>query len=280
MLDMLDTYLTQMVTPELHASIERTIAIFDRVGLEDYERHYQEVLMVSDNVDVADTTNTILNITFQLQDQILTEHGVTLTESADLDTRTLVIDGLLAIQNYETMSDIEAAATISSDPVEALCEVLSLVTGRTPDELMVEFHYVSAGLISKIVEMASTNEAADVDDEDQAAMRLIVSRAMGFYSYLEAGESLFLQMVRNEIPMGMPFETYLGILGRDIEQLKAEDIALNMMMTALISIDWHQNPISAITKYLETIVADPNLCTSVSIAARNLMTRLGQYESA
>lgn len=279
MLDMLDTYLTQTVTPELYASMERAISLFDRIGLEDYERHYQEVLMVSDNVDVADTTSTIFNITSQLQDQILNEHGVMLVETADLDTRTMIIEGLLSIQNYELINDIEAAASISSDPIEALCEVLTLVTGRTVDELMVEFHYVSGGLIKKIIEMASVDTQAE-PDEDQAQLRQIVDRAMGFYKYLDVGESLFLQTVRNEIPMGMPFETYLGILGRDVEQLKAEDIALNMTMMALISIDWHQNPISAITKYLETIVADPNLCTSVSVAARNLMTRLGQYESA
>lgn len=274
MLDILQQHLAENATPQLLASVEQAHQLFERMGLENYEPGFQEILMIqgSEVAGTKDSVTDIVELTDALLRQILRDHGITLTAETPLQVLTDVGNALLDLQNFCDLETLRATASLDGTTIEVFCELCHLVTQYTVPELMVYFEEVNWFLPRKIRELAdrelTPEQAAQQGERIQRHRQLIQQASQaGVFD----GQVDVFNAVRGGMSMGLPFAVYMKSFGAQLAQWPVERSGQELLAMALISRDGCDNPRAMVAEHIEHYIPGLDRVTAIDV---DIATRL------
>lgn len=265
MLDILSDYLKEVTTPELRDSLEEAHAAFDRIELPNYEQDFEALLMLDGENDVGNTLQYIVALTHENLTKLLRQHEIIATIDASIDVKTAMLNGLLDLQDYDNYQDILNVTSMDVNPQEAFAELLTLVSTYDVEDLLVNIEEVNFVLIKRIHEMALARDLPPASEEEQAELRAYIEKLQRFLGWAMNPQLTIVRMIKDGMDVGFPFLTYLGLLGRELEELPVERAAYELMAMALVSSDGTNNPQGVIKEHLENYISDVNKLTKIDI---------------
>jgi len=274
MLAILKDYLATAVTTEMNNVIINAHRLFDILEVPDYEKGFEEILMLDDNVDQGSTQTSIIELTKTLQHKVLLEHGITLVEDAQIETLSIFIKGILDIQDYEDNATIMKVASIPGMPEEVFAEILALVTTLTVEELMDSIESVNQLVVTRICNLFSDYDQEQTSEQEQMAqikyknMYTLISEL-----YPDAVFSITAYL-QNGLDLGYPFLIYINLIGSELEDLPVELAALNLFMICMISEDGIVSPRAVIHEHIQKYIFDIDKITKIDIEIGNLLMKL------
>lgn len=274
MLDILRDYITEKATPEMLALLEMSFATFERIELQDYERQYEEILMTAEDEAFAeqDPLTRIINLTLELQNKILRDHAIVLTDEATLEFHDQVISALLDLQQREMTDELLTTLSMDGSPEELFAELLGLFLPHAPDEILLNLQSVDAFAITRIrayIERAMSTVEEVIQDNAPYIEALRKLELVG----VKPAKLLFVQ---NVMPLGIPFVHYIDWIGHGLEQLSIEKAAHELLGMALASSDGVNNPRGVIKDNIDRYVSNIDSITKIDIVIGDLLLKINQ----
>ena len=274
MLDILRDYITEKATPEMLALLEMSFATFERIELQDYERQYEEILMTAEDEAFAeqDPLTRIINLTLELQNKILRDHAIVLTDEATLEFHDQVISALLDLQQREMTDELLTALSMDGSSEELFAELLGLFLPLAPDEILLNLQSVDAFAITRIrayIERAMGSVEEVIQDNAPHVEALRKLELAG----VKPAKLLFVQ---NVMPLGIPFVHYIDWIGHGLEQLTIEKAAHELLGMALASSDGVHNPRGVIKDNIDRYVSNIDSITKIDIVIGDLLLKINQ----
>ncbi len=275
MLNILRSYLNDAATPELRDAVIAAHASIDRIGFQNYEKDFEEVLMMDADSVNDNTLTNIVDMTKDIQRQILAQHEVTLTDTADIDTITLFINGILDIANYEDQKVLHDTASFEGSAEETFAELMALVTDRSADELLYETESIGRSLIVRIKEMSVSVVESTISDEERAQQEEHIAIFKRFLALADTKcLSVELMLTEGGLNVGYPFAVYVNILGRELEAMSPGKAARELLGMALISSDGMNSPRAVIKEHIDHCISNIDTITKIDVEIGNLLLGL------
>ena len=272
MLDILRDYISDHASADYLALMEVVFATFERIELQDYERQYEEILMLADDDELnadADPITQIDQLTRRLLANILREHGVELTPEATVDFAEKLVTALLDLQNREDVSSLLALLAMQGSAEEVFAELMAEFLPMVSDEILLHLHEVSPFVIVRIREFleAQVTEvaiSADVSVHQQQLQKLCEAAGVGLNT---------LRITQLSLPLGLPMATYIEAYGRDLDQVSVQQATLDLMAAAAASSDRYLSPVSGVEAHIDQCISNLDSITRITIAANELLVK-------
>lgn len=282
MLDILRDYLVEATSPENVDAIEKAHEAFDRIGLQDYNPGFEQLLMINDESDQGDTLGGIIDLTKSLANGILKQHSITVSDEATVSILTEFIDAIVELQQAsDHIPEILKICAQQHDPEELFSELVALVGTHEAEHYLVDLVYVSDALITRISELAQAQEfgTENEQDEERSFREERITRFNRFMHFLTDPELAISKIAHMGIDAGYPYVVYANMIGREFEELDAVTAAQNMLGMAFYSGDGYGNPQGVIKTEMDNLVSDVNKITQIDIAVSDHLVRFQAYES-
>ena len=271
MIDLHRQFIVDSTTPELMVAITNAYDILVLMGRNDLDDSLEELIMLDSTVGTGDTVISIVNLLRDCQQDMLMKHEVQIVDTAPLSLGTNLLRGILDLQDYEDMEAIYRITTSDQDPLETFAEAMSLLTPYNPENLMVSLESVGASLVRRMREMAGTRDEELITDEERIERAKYVSKINQFCHYTRSRHYRMITLLQSGWSVGYPYVTYADNVGREFEGILPEQIAKEMIVMALASVDGTNNPRVVIKQHLERYIASINVITKVDIEVSRLL---------
>lgn len=265
------SFLADSATLTVSQTMAAAFELFDRIGFNDYEEGYIELVMTDDMVDIGDTVLHMVDLTRKIQDQILLEHGVVLQADTFMGIANDIIGGILDIQEYENAVDILQTVDLRLSPEEVFAELIALVAPHTADEILTHLDSVSVMFIAKLRAMAKQRDYPELPNEDRETQKKMVQQLVRLVASSHQHDFEIVKMIKAGVAVGLPFATYTSMIGKDFDAMDARSCSYELVGCALVSSDGHNNPVIIIKNNLEHLLSDLSVITKVSIQVADIM---------
>jgi hypothetical protein len=271
MLDLHRQFIVDNTTPELMVVITNAHEVLTTLGRTDIDDSLEELIMLDSTVEAGETVNEIVNRLRDCQQDMLRQHEVHVIDTAPLALSTHLLRGILAMQDYEDMEAIYRITTSDQDPIDTFAEAMALLTPYNTENLVVSLEEVGTSLVRRMREMAGTRDEELVTDEERVERAKYVSRINQFCHYTRSRHYRLMTLLQSGWSVGYPYVTYADNMGRDFEGILPDQIAKEMIVMALASVDGANNPRIVIKQHLERYIASINVITKVDIEVSRLL---------
>lgn len=276
MLDILQQYLDENATAEGNIVIKDSVQLFEDLTLPDYEEKYEQLIMQNDSLDSGSVLLGIHDITLDLVTQILHEHGLFLVEETPLAIANKFLRAIIEIQVYDNPEDVNNVCLLDDSETVVISELFSLVSEMPVDEMLIHIDRVDASLITRIGELAVLWEGENLDTDNIQLAKELVLKLKAFTRFIMSSNLMAVNLLTNGGSAGFPFSFYLDLIGREVEMLKPEYAAKELVAMALISSDGHALPQIAIRTHIEKYMADSLRVALVDIEVGKLVLGLSK----
>lgn len=270
-------FLVDNAGPEVYDLMIRAFDIFEDMYPVDIHNKYLELVVTQDDRDSGETLALILDLTKFYLDRILVEHQITLSENTGFPNLIIIVEALLAIQEYEDTDTIKDILDLELDQEEKLSEILALVAPLDASELLIEIEEVGSALIDRLREYV-TKETLVVNEVVELPEEAYLEEIRLFDEFSNHTPLIILDTLKSGVKVGYLFEIYLGLTGDIIDTLKPEEVARELLAMALVSIDGHSNPKSVISKHIEKYVTDMRKITQIDIKVTDLLLKYQKFK--
>lgn len=278
MLDILREYLVDAASPEELDMVSNAHDIFDQLGFEGYDEWFIQILALDGDTDPGNTLASILNLTRQIQEGVLHQHGVRPENLCNIQFLTDIIRVLLEIPQTSMLHDIQAICQQPTSAEERFCEVAERLSKHTVEETLPLITFVSQQLMQNILAMGVEEEHHEDDEPDRIFRAERIKKYRSFLDSVQTREIEIQALVEKGVDAGFPFRMYINLIGRDFEAMLPEIAACNLVGMALLSNDGFENPESYISEHIDALISDPDTVTRVMILIRDLLMRFNQHE--
>ena len=265
----IDNYLTNNASVELKDLITDAMAAFDSIGFDGYDDVFLELIMVAEQNDKNFVVDQITMLTKEYLINILKEHGIFVSDASTIDILTIFVNGIVSLLKLNDKQDVLNILKTSINSVEKFAEVISLISNKSADELMLDIETVSDSFISSLINHFEKEEY-QINEDEVVQTQTIIKR---FKEYTEfVGSTLKIEeYLKSGLSVGFPYQTYLNLYGHEIEELSVDDIAKEMLGMAIISNDGMNNPISVIASSIDSVISDLDKITKVNVRVTQLL---------
>lgn len=264
MLDLLKEYMDKAATPEETQEMERACQALDKMGVDDYEYPIEEMLNTDDEVDAGTTLFQITQYVRTHLFQVLTQHSIML--DADVTTTQLVevVEGVLALGNYDNHAELVAIINQSkTNTEETFCKVMALVTKYSTEELMTFVVSVSDAILTSIKESEDVIEREDEEIAIDRREKLKQFRLYLDYINLLGGAPHIESLVRGGMDAGYPLFNYIQQMEYIFNRLDGDHIANELFGAVVLCGNVTENRPEMIKNSLESFTTDPDLVTAI-----------------
>lgn len=272
MLDILSSYLTEATSHETKILIEEAHVAFDRIALPNYEDGYVDIIMTADNVAISEPVDKIISLTLEIQRQLLKDHEIVLIPDATIAMHTLVINGLMDIEEYEDVATLLKTVSMQLEPNELFAEVLALVTKKNADELLSEIESVGTSLIGKIKDITEVREVSETDT-DRILKQKHIELLNKFCNYINTRNLDIVRIITSGLGVAYPFVVYANAIN-ELENKSVDDISYELLAAAYVSSDGYENPLNVIKAYIEVHISDIDKITKIAVRVSDLLLGL------
>lgn len=276
MLDILDSYLSSACMPDLKEAIRHAHELFDRYGLDTYEKDFEEFLMTGDQADSGRVLQDVYDLTRSLQFKILEEHQLVIHEDTRPSVLNIFLEGLLRLPDYDDPDALYGILIQPNDAMELIAECIALVMGYSADHLHQYVTYCGSALLQQVVRKLDQKHFA-ASDEEIVAKRERVQAYNTFLAVAQIKQLKIAYLLEHGLDVGHPVMIYLNLIGQDFDEMEATYIANELVAMCLISSDANTNPRQVVTEQLDKYVSDMNKITKVDLAVGELLLKLSAH---
>lgn len=276
MLDILEQFLNEKVTSELKTTIGNSIQIFEDFNLPDYEEKYEQILMLHDSVDASTTSTAIFETTYELVTQLLNEHGTFYNEETPLDVLNNFLRAIHEIQIYDNPDDVIRTCQLDESENVVFCELISLVSEMPVEQMLIYVDKVDKSLISRIYDLMLLWNGEEHEEVSIDAVKELVLRLKAFTRFIMSTDLIAVNLLTLGTSANLPYAVYLDIVGKNIEMMKNDYAAKELIGLALISSDASNNTQIAIRNNIEKYISDPIKITAIDIEVSKLLLGFSQ----
>lgn len=185
--------------------------------------------------------------------------GIEVAPDATLNQIFTVLKGISGLENYEDVATLIQVASIDTDNIERLAQILEIVTLESADNLCCVIDSVSDDLIRGILKLSVTRADNAYEELESDNMKRFLMRIRAYREYTQnAGfETLKIWEYIPSIVMGSDLDVYLdsGVFTELIENNNIEKLAIEMYGLTLVSAQ-SEDPLTAIRDVAEKYLSD------------------------
>lgn len=278
MLDILRLYLVEAATPEFLDVMTDAHAFFERAQLPYFEDEYVSILQQADSMDLGEVNTQISNQTILIQNQLLKERGIVLTEEATIDFRTQILNGLMNLDEFENTQEMLDILNSDVNEIEKFAELIATATTLEEEELMILTENVGPNFVAVTRDMIQSRNDNVIDEDEIVFKAARASLFNRFKAFTGDNELVMGELFDKGIDVGFPFSTYVDVVDRDYEAMAPDVAARNLIAMALCSSDGADNPQSIIKSRIDSLIADPARVTKIDIKITDLLLGFNQYD--
>jgi len=259
--------------PHLVDLLAEALITFEKLDLPNYQDSYIDALMLLDITTPTMVMDEVMKITTDYQIFLLNAHGIKLVDHTDIHTRTMFLNAVVDIGTYSDTTTLLNTISLPISTNEVFAELVSLVMHKNADELLLEIDKVSTAFIYVLKEHCEEKpEILSTVDKEQK-QKYIDSFVM-FTDLIGNTELLTTVLLTNGLDVGYPLNTYLSIIGKDLEEMPAKKAATELIAAALISSDGNESPVAIIQDQLDIYFSSIDQITKVSVEVTNLLLKM------
>lgn len=280
MLDILKDYVSENTTPEHYDIISRAYSVIDLIEFPEFDTGVEEIIMTDriGDVDTGGTMSLIDRFFHDILDEILRQFTVKLDVDTDMLFKTVIIEGLIAIESYENVEDIFAVIEQDTDKEEKFADLMALVTEYDASRILIQLEEVEPSLLLTLAQEISARVNARSIQEANPYLLDCVEATKLYNEFIGPSGLITQELIKNEIPIALPFKVYIDIVGRNFEQLDPEVIAKELLGMAYLSSDGFSNPKSIIRDNIDNLISDMRLITLVDVQVTKLIMQVENFK--
>ena len=276
MFDLLETYLSAKVSVEKMAAYKAAYKIFERIELPQYEQILEELVMdeFGGTVDEGVTVNRIHDFFLDALSFCLKEHGILVNDFADIEYRTLLVNAILDLPDYEGRSDIIQTLSQDLNPEETFSELMSLITTKTADDVLSKIESVEPLLFVKLKQLVleAHEEPSHVLSIEEKQKR--VDGFKIFLAYVQNYDLHISKMLESGMDVGFPFATYAFRISDILDELEPIQAAMELYGMAVVSEEGFVNPKETALANIDNYISSIESITAISLNLTQLSQRL------
>ena len=280
MLDILEDFLRVSATPEFYSAVQKATALFEDFELTEWDTAYTDLLMTLDNEDLGDDIDKIRMLTLELQNNILRNVQIALSEDATVSQMNLVLESLRMIERAENAKELLCVVQDNEDPKDAFCEILAVLWGDCGDNYQPLVHQVSGEFINRMSTVlrqeSSFQEPTPLPVEED---RKYAQRIKSFMHACECEGLLVVNHIRSGARFGLPFAHYFKLFREYLNPSRHTEVAREVLAMALCSSEW-EKPREAVVEQLNKHYTDAEVVTRVMMALDDWLVTWHNYENA
>lgn len=260
MLAELKIFVDDTFTPEIVTTIERAFTTFETLSVEDFELPYLAIVMEEQTSDSLSPQDRFYKQLQQDCNFVLMQFEIKLSDTAQLHDTVELLEALTLIENYENKQELIDAIEASDDSIDALAQVINILSSVKISTIYSIVDEVSPNLINVIKNLGKNKEEELIFEPDQALIKNIKS----FKKYLADNGAIGIDLVRNGQPIGADFSYYLKLM--NVEFFKNKNyllLAKDILSLLFISGDAFSNPIEFFRKNSALMFDDLTTITKV-----------------
>jgi len=260
MLAELKIFVDDTFTPEIVTTIERAFTTFETLSVEDFELPYLAIVMEEQTSDSLSPQDRFYKQLQQDCNFVLMQFEIKLSDTAQLHDTVELLEALTLIENYENKQELIDAIEASDDSIDALAQVINILSSVKISTIYSIVDEVSPNLINVIKNLGKNKEEELIFESDQALIKNIKS----FKNYLADNGAIGIDLVRNGQPIGADFSYYLKLM--NVEFFKNKNyllLAKDILSLLFISGDAFSNPIEFFRKNSALMFDDLTTITKV-----------------
>lgn len=283
MITELNDFINQTETPEMADVLTSAHKTLNRIGLVGYEERFRELLNMEEQYSKGDLAILIRRRTQDMLIELITQHGVIPEASqADIESLTVLLNGILDLQEYETYKDITDCVQDGISTEEQFAQMLELVTPWHAESLLELVESVSDAFIKRICDFYKDKDYDGISMEQEAPTELsdAAARFRRYLKFMENKPLLVMELIDGGLRIGYPLAIYLRTYGDEIAGLEPKRAAEELVALSIISADAQSTPQEAIREIIEEFVSSLDQITRIDSAIRDIVLRFGRYEEA
>jgi hypothetical protein len=234
-------------------------------------------IVIHDHQESSDA-NIVTEVLQELKEiflRILLDQGIKCKDLSTLRDVTYIMDALDKLLEYEHKDEIMRELESSIIETEKLCKVFNIVTGRPHEVFSEPILSINPSLVRNIHERMKY-EIKIEQNKDRIAP---YAKTYGTFLKVHEGADFSNQFAYDIDSIGLPFSTYTRIMfGRYELSFKdnPQAFAYALVGCACIAIDAYADPITAISKELESAHFDLEVINKVTIIVRNILNEMSK----
>lgn len=271
MLDLLSDYLDVATSPEEKLVIERALNVLDKMGLEDYEYVFEDMIGTVDEVDADKTMDEVRTYVTSLMFTVLKQHSIEIEAEASMAMLADLIQALLDLDNHEERESL--MAIVNQDNIstnEMFAELVAMVTKYTTDDILQIVSTVSSTFLDRIRTNQNVVEHEEVElPTDRQKLIADLKAYLTFVAHL-GGAPHLESVIRSGMDVGMPFHLYAQAMLYIFDKLKPEAIGRELFGIAVICGNGYSTRNELIKVSLESFVSEPDIVTAIMAQVNQL----------
>jgi len=273
--ELIESFIEDNYTEGLQEEILRSFSLFDFFEYNDIYGNFIDLLTDLSNRDIGTVQ---LNFTVELNkhlDYVLKQHTIEVTDETTIYEKNEIITALarlLKLDDYtSTISLLESFETDE--------EILSLILSDNcllPDtKIMTLIDRFDPSMLKTLKEYIYSKEK----DEDNNINIDILTNVKLFFK-LFTNNSIGLNLVRSNILIGEPFETYLQYVEGDLITPDNNTTALNILSVIILSSDGYESSLVTYSNYALRLLQDLNKVGTIEAIVINLISKFEEFKKA
>lgn len=279
MLEILETQLRTAASPELSDAITQACEHFEDYELPGYQDAYTDLLMSSDNREAGDLNISLAALTVELQTQILDQLLILVGEDITVQQGNLILKTLRQLETTE-FNEIIVDLCDDQDTDNALCEILGIVSGLSPEDFYGVVHNVDRCVLDRIKMVSQQNGADTISPINVENVRKLIDRLIAFRNFTGKNRIHIYDDILNGQMLGLPFEQYYRSGWEAIIPLNAQDKAVQLIAMTIVSDDARENPRPAVVNALSKTYTSADEITPIVTAFESILLKFHAEETS
>lgn len=271
MFEDLENYLKVSATPEFFETIQKSVELFDRFELQDWQIQYNNLLMTLDDQPIDEDLDKILELTRSILLEMMKNFEIVISDDANVRQINDILEFLALLEDLEETQSYIGILDECDDPTEAFCTLMANIKCDCPDNYYPIIHDVSVEFIARLRSVLSEN-AHFSDDAviDLTYEKACIERLKSFMDYLKNNSLLIAKFIRDGAKPGLSFRIYFDQLAGYVNQQNPTVAAAELLAMAIVSKN-HEDCRGTIATAIEKHYSDMSIATRLTIAINDLL---------
>lgn len=264
----IDTYFIEGVKKNILESFN----ILDDLEIE-YNNEFIAIVMTEGDVDNSQLTDNFKLTLENLITQALKEHGVILTEEADLEFKNKVMHAIITLPYYEGTEDINGVLDSPEEPNYKFADLIDHVCELPLMTIYSKIESVNPDIFKRLSEIMNRS-LIKIDEDEQSKQEInnkIISKLKNIKTFTKYYKALGFTLVNNNIVLGSDFSQYTTYADKHFEYLTIEEIAVEVFVLLSMSNEGFEKPLITFREHSQNLFSDLDKITKIDIKLNNLV---------
>lgn len=276
MYDKLENLLNSWVGPERRELIMNAITVLDKYNYMNAWTEISAYLEYATDESTAMIIDTLEGILTVGLDAVVRAHAV--RYEGTIRQKTIVLEGLLALQNFEDKESILTLIDSGNDYIHILADLIEFATTVPWVEIIDGIKDVSPSLIDKIVQVNTDEEKI----EGNSYVMIDPERKENIVKFFQTHPKLLGRdsIVKEMRPVGVPIAILIDAYKLNLHLLEPEapdQAAAEIVGLALVSDIPMKDIVKGAKDQIEILYADMGFITKVDVAMDKYLTEIAHH---